>query len=87
LHRFLRDQVGEVFSTVHLLPFFPYSSDDGFSVVHFRQVRPELGDWPLVEALARDYRLMVDLVLNHVSRQCGWFLDFETGVAPGATTS
>lgn len=83
LHRFLREQVGDAFSTVHLLPFFPYSSDDGFSVVHFRQVQPDLGDWSLVEALARDYRLMADLVLNHVSRQSGWFRDFEAGVAPG----
>jgi glycosidase len=83
LARFLRRHVGDAFSTVHLLPFFPYSSDDGFSVVHFRQVDPALGTWNHVQALGKAYRLMVDLVLNHVSRQSGWFRDFEAGVAPG----
>lgn len=83
LSQFLRERVGGTFSTVHLLPFFPYSSDDGFSVIHFRQVNAELGDWSHIEALAKDYRLMVDLVLNHVSRRSGWFRDFEAGVAPG----
>lgn len=83
LRRFLRERVGETFTTLHILPFFPYSSDDGFSVIHFRQVNPELGDWSHIEALATDYRLMADLVLNHVSRQSGWFRDFEAGVAPG----
>lgn len=83
LERFLRQYVGDAFSTLHLLPFFPYSSDDGFSVIHFRRVDPALGSWQDVEKLGASHRLMVDLVLNHVSRQSGWFRDFETGVAPG----
>ncbi len=83
LDRFLARHIGDAFSTLHLLPFFPYSSDDGFSVIHFRQVNPDLGTWHDVEQLAARYRLMVDLVLNHVSRQSGWFRDFESGVAPG----
>ncbi len=83
LHRFLRQRVGDAFSTLHILPFFPYSSDDGFSVIHFRQVDPALGTWKEIEALGQSYRLMADLVLNHVSRQSGWFRDFESGVAPG----
>ena len=83
LDRFLQARLGNAFTTLHLLPFFPYSSDDGFSVIHFRQVDPALGDWSLIETLGRRYRLMVDLVLNHVSRQSGWFRDFEAGVAPG----
>ena len=33
LHRFLREHLHGVLSTVHILPFFPYSSDDGFSVI------------------------------------------------------
>ncbi len=83
LDAFLGERTGTAFTALHLLPFFPYSSDDGFSVVHFRHVNPALGDWIHVVALARRYRLMADLVLNHVSRLSGWMLDFEQGVAPG----
>lgn len=73
---------GDAFNTVHILPFFPSSSDDGFSVVHFRRVDPELGQWADVQELGKRYRLMVDLVLNHASRQSGWFKDFELGISP-----
>lgn len=83
LKRFADQNLRTAFTTIHLLPFFPYSSDDGFSVVHFRTVHPDLGDWPAVQALGENFRLMVDLVLNHVSRQCGWFQDYQAGVAPG----
>ena len=83
LKRFLDQKLKGIFSTVHLLPFFPYSSDDGFSVIHFRNVNPEWGDWPAIQALRENFRLMFDLVLNHVSRQSGWFQDYQAGVAPG----
>ncbi len=83
LERFVRDRLRGAFATVHVLPFFPYTSDDGFSVVHFRQVDPALGDWPHLAALGQQAHLMMDLVLNHVSRASGWFRDYELGVAPG----
>ena len=82
LARFARARLGDAFSTVHLLPFFPSSSDDGFSVVHFRQVDPAYGRWAEIQQLAANYRVMADLVLNHASRQSGWFEDFTLGVAP-----
>lgn len=71
-----------VFSTIHILPFFPYSSDDGFSVIHFRQVDPELGAWDDIQAIGKQFNLMVDLVLNHASSQSNWFADYLTGIAP-----
>ncbi len=83
LKRFLDGPLEGAFNTVHVLPFFPWSSDDGFSVIHFRQVHADFGDWSHVQELAKSRRLMVDLVLNHVSRQSGWFLDYVSGVAPG----
>ena len=67
LRRFMNERVGERFSFVHLLPFYPYSSDDGFAVQDFRQVRPDLGTWDDVRALAADHRLVFDAVINHVS--------------------
>ncbi len=63
-------------SGIHLLPFFPYSSDDGFAVVDYRTVNPSLGDWSDVERLGRPFRLMFDAVINHVSAESMWFRRF-----------
>ena len=73
LHRFCLDHFKGVFSAVHILPFFPYSSDDGFSVTDFMAVRPDLGTWEDIRAMGRDFALMVDLVANHVSAKSRWF--------------
>lgn len=67
---------------VHILPFFPYTSDDGFAVSDFRAVNPQLGDWPDINRIAARFKLMSDLVLNHVSSQGTWFNDFRQGKAP-----
>ena len=82
LDRFVRRNLGDAVSTVHLLPFFPYSSDDGFSVIDYRTVDPLLGTWDDIQALADHYDLMVDLVINHVSSQSVWFRNYGNGVAP-----
>jgi sucrose phosphorylase len=68
-----------VFNTVHILPFFPYSSDRGFSVIDYRQVDPKLGDWRDIERLGDHYRLMFDGVINHVSSKSEWFREFLNG--------
>src|SRR5215207_1627807 len=65
-----------VFSTVHILPFFPYSSDRGFSVIDYEQVDPKLGRWEDIERLGDGYRLMFDGVINHVSSKSEWFREF-----------
>ncbi|MBB3331361.1 sucrose phosphorylase [Halomonas campaniensis] len=83
LDDFLEARLAEAFSGVHLLPFFPWSSDDGFSVIHYREVSPDLGDWSHVRALAGRRDLAVDLVLNHVSRESLWFVDYLSGSQPG----
>lgn len=85
LGQFLADaQLDGLINTIHLLPFFPYSSDDGFSVVDYRTVDPALGNWQDVQALGRRYALMFDLVLNHVSRRSAWFDDYMAGREPYA---
>lgn len=83
LHEFLQSRLGEVFSGVHVLPFFPWSSDDGFSVIHYREVNPALGDWQDIRRLAEHHDLMVDMVLNHASRESLWFADYLGGNLPG----
>jgi glucosylglycerate phosphorylase len=69
-------------SALHLLPFYPYSSDDGFSVIDYYAVSPSFGTWEDVEQLSKSYRLMFDVVINHISSQSPWFQAFLQGEAP-----
>lgn len=71
-----------IFRVIHLLPFYPATSDDGFSVMNSREVDPEFGDWNDVCALGEQFELMFDLVLNHASCQCEWFQKYLRGVEP-----
>lgn len=82
LGSFLNRRVGDAIRTIHILPFFPYSSDDGFSVKDYRAVDPALGTWKDVAELRNEYNLMFDLVINHVSRQSTWFRDYVNDIAP-----
>lgn len=61
---------------IHILPFYPYSSDDGFSVIDYKAVNPELGNWEDIRRLSADFRLMFDAVINHVSARSAWFQSF-----------
>jgi len=79
LHQVLAHIARGLISGVHILPFFPYSSDDGFSVIDYTKVRAELGTWADVARLGSDFRLMFDVVINHVSRQSPWFQRFVAG--------
>jgi hypothetical protein len=73
LRDFCARRIKSCFSAIHLLPFFPYSSDDGFSVKDYFSINPELGDWQDVRGIGSDFDLMFDYVLNHVSAQGIWF--------------
>ncbi|HEX9372943.1 MAG TPA: alpha-amylase family glycosyl hydrolase [Roseiflexaceae bacterium] len=79
----LTGRLGGVVSAVHILPFYPYSSDDGFSVIDYTAVDPQLGAWEDVERLRAGYRLMFDAVINHISAESAWFGAFLRG-EPGA---
>lgn len=83
LHRFLNKEVSGYINGVHILPFFPYCSDDGFAVMDYYEVNKALGDWDDIEAIANDYRLMADLVINHGSSSGTWFKNFIKGDGPG----
>ena len=83
LGRFLVEEgLDDLLRTVHLLPFFPYSSDDGFSVIDYLRVDPNAGDWPDVTRLADYFELMFDLVINHISQHSDWFQDYLAGREP-----
>ncbi len=79
LHQLLTRTLNRPVSGVHILPFYPYSSDDGFSVIDYTKVNPDLGTWVDVERLGQDFRLMFDAVINHISRKSDWFQRFLTG--------
>lgn len=66
-------------SGIHLLPFYPYSSDDGFAVIDYRAVDPALGTWSDIARLRSRFRLMFDAVVNHASAQSAWFQGFLRG--------
>ena len=82
LSNFLDLHLAQAVNSIHLLPFFPYSSDDGFSVIDYRQVATGLGSWEDVEQLGDRFRLMFDAVINHVSRESQWFQGFLRGEEP-----
>lgn len=82
LHQFAVSRFKETFSAIHILPFFPWSSDDGFSVIDYRSPDNGHGRWTHIQETGRQFDLMFDLVLNHVSRKSSWFKNYIAGVAP-----
>ena len=82
LKRFADQHLFVAINSIHILPFCPYSSDDGFSVIDYRKVNPALGDWDDVQEIGSGFKLMFDLVLNHVSRKSKWFADYVSNIAP-----
>jgi len=79
LHEFLTRHLADTISAVHVLPFYPYSSDDGFSVIDYMAVNPDLGDWADIDRLGKDFGLMFDAVINHMSAHSAWFQGFLAG--------
>ncbi len=82
LRAFLHEYIGSTISTVHLLPFYPSSSDDGFSVIDPVDVDPVFGSWEDIHALQKDYQLMFDFVANHLSRENTWIQASLKDTAP-----
>ncbi len=76
---FLNTQLAGIVSTIHILPFFPYSSDDGFSVIDYQSVDPEQGTWDDIASIHHDFKLMFDAVINHISAKSEWFQGFLRG--------
>lgn len=76
LKSLLNKYVQGVFNTIHILPFFPYSSDRGFAVMDFEEVDPKLGNWEDILELKSKFKLMFDGVFNHVSSKSRWFQEF-----------
>ena len=83
LQRFCDQHLADSINGLHILPFYPYSSDDGFAVMDYRSVNEAAGSWEDIESIAGRYRLMADLVINHASSQSAWFQNFISQKDPG----
>jgi sucrose phosphorylase len=81
LESFCRVYLRNVITGIHILPFYPWTSDDGFSVVNYREVDPRYGDWEDIHRLSQDFELMFDAVINHVSVRSAWFQFMLAGEA------
>jgi len=77
LRNFYQSHLWPTINTIHILPFYPYSSDDGFSVIDYLSVDPALGSWNDINELEQPgSQLMFDAVINHISSQSTWFSKF-----------
>lgn len=83
LRNFLNKYCASSINHVHILPFYPYSSDDGFAVIDYSTVNQGLGDWDDVLSISEDFNLMTDLVINHCSSRSAWFQQFIDNEPPG----
>jgi sucrose phosphorylase len=83
LKSFLDTYTKDMIDGVHILPFYPFTTDDGFSVLDYSTVNPSLGDWDDIVAIADNYSLMSDLVINHCSARSLWFDNFKKNRDPG----
>ena len=75
IDKYLRNTI----NIIHLLPFYPYSSDDGFSVIDYKKVNPILGTWKDISEINQKCNLMIDLVANHISAQSEVFKEYLKG--------
>lgn len=82
LNNFLNTFVKDAVDTVHLLPMFPFTSDDGFSVSDYREINRDLGTWDDIHKLSENYGLMFDAVINHASKSCEWFQKYLANESP-----
>lgn len=79
LKKFVDEFIKPHFNNIHILPFFPFSSDNGFSIIDYKKVRDDLGSWEDISLLSNDYRVMADIVINHASKQSEYFQKFVRG--------
>lgn len=82
LNSFLTKYLQNYINTIHILPFFPYTSDDGFSISDYNSVNDKMGDWDDVKNLNSNFKLMFDLVANHVSKSHNWFEGYLNNEKP-----
>jgi len=61
---------------VHILPPYPSSGDRGFAPLTYMQIDPQFGTWEEIETIGERNGIMLDVMVNHMSRQSEYFQDF-----------
>src|SRR5829696_8691354 len=79
LAEFCQTYLQNAITGIHILPFYPWTSDDGFSVMDYREVNTSYGNWNDVKKIGEHFRLMFDAVINHVSVNSLWFQSMLRG--------
>lgn len=82
LNRFATKYLKGYVSAIHLLPIYPFTSDDGFSVVDYLKIDEKLGDWNDLDDISEHFDLMLDAVINHISKESKWFRNYQRGIKP-----
>ena len=76
IRQLLDGPLAGLFGGIHILPPFPSSADRGFAPLTYREIDPRFGTWADIRELAADHDVLLDLMINHVSRQSEEFRDF-----------
>jgi len=80
LHYVLRRYLSRAIGGIHLLPFYPSSADRGFAPLTYDDVDPNFGTWRDIDLIGKEFDLVIDFMVNHISRQSVYFQDyFEKG--------
>ena len=82
LYDFLRLNLKDCVTGVHILPYFPFTSDDGFAITDYYSVNSTLGAWEDINRISDEFKLMSDLVINHCSSQSRMFNEYLLGNEP-----
>ena len=80
---FFQKKLKNYFNTIHFLPFYPSSSDSGFSVKDHYKIENKLGNWSDIKKISKSNDIMADMVINHSSARGLWFRNFLKNKKPG----
>jgi sucrose phosphorylase len=61
---------------VHILPPYPSSGDRGFAPISYSLIDPAFGSWSDIQAIGSSVGVVLDLMVNHISRRSEYFQDF-----------
>lgn len=76
LHYVMKKYLSKAIGGVHILPFYPSSADRGFAPLTYYEVDPAFGTWKDIEIIQEDFEIMIDFMVNHISRHSEYFLDY-----------
>jgi sucrose 6(F)-phosphate phosphorylase len=65
-----------LFHGIHILPPFPSSADRGFAPLTYDVIDPRFGSWEDLRRIGARHDVLLDLMINHISRQSPEFQSF-----------